>query len=161
MMADSTSRWAEALREISGRLAEMPAESGYPAYLSASTSTASNKSVYSLKNEMRTRCIVFMNGIHIANVHSHFASLSAKARAHLASFYERAGRVECLGSPAREGSVAIIGAIPSGRRLRRSCHHCYFGHCAGTRVLECITVLYSTLHGARTVYSISVYKRTL
>jgi V-type H+-transporting ATPase subunit A len=33
MMADSTSRWAEALREISGRLAEMPAESGYPAYL--------------------------------------------------------------------------------------------------------------------------------
>jgi V-type H+-transporting ATPase subunit A len=34
MMADSTSRWAEALREISGRLAEMPADSGYPAYLS-------------------------------------------------------------------------------------------------------------------------------
>ncbi|KAI9510371.1 V-type ATPase [Russula earlei] len=33
MMADSTSRWAEALREISGRLAEMPADSGYPAYL--------------------------------------------------------------------------------------------------------------------------------
>ncbi|KAM0674952.1 H(+)-transporting V1 sector ATPase subunit A [Gurleya vavrai] len=35
MMADSTSRWAEALREISGRLAEMPADSGYPAYLGA------------------------------------------------------------------------------------------------------------------------------
>merc|ERR1711988_846232 len=35
MMADSTSRWAEALREISGRLAEMPADSGYPAYLAA------------------------------------------------------------------------------------------------------------------------------
>ena len=35
MMADSTSRWAEALREISGRLAEMPADSGYPAYLSS------------------------------------------------------------------------------------------------------------------------------
>lgn len=33
MMADSTSRWAEALREISGRLEEMPAEEGYPAYL--------------------------------------------------------------------------------------------------------------------------------
>jgi hypothetical protein len=30
MMTDSTSRWAEALREISGRLAEMPADSGYP-----------------------------------------------------------------------------------------------------------------------------------
>ncbi|XP_003388117.1 PREDICTED: V-type proton ATPase catalytic subunit A [Amphimedon queenslandica] len=35
MMADSTSRWAEALREISGRLAEMPAENGFPAYLGA------------------------------------------------------------------------------------------------------------------------------
>jgi len=35
MMADSSSRWAEALREISGRLAEMPADSGYPAYLGA------------------------------------------------------------------------------------------------------------------------------
>ncbi len=35
MMADSTSRWAEALREISGRLEEMPAEEGFPAYLSS------------------------------------------------------------------------------------------------------------------------------
>jgi len=35
MMADSTSRWAEALREISGRLAEMPADSGFPAHLGA------------------------------------------------------------------------------------------------------------------------------
>jgi V/A-type H+-transporting ATPase subunit A len=35
LMADSTSRWAEALREISGRLEEMPAEEGYPAYLAA------------------------------------------------------------------------------------------------------------------------------
>jgi V-type H+-transporting ATPase subunit A len=65
MMADSTSRWAEALREISGRLGEMPADSGYPAYLS-------------------TR---------------------------LAAFYERAGRVKCLGSPIREGSVTIVGAV--------------------------------------------------
>jgi V-type H+-transporting ATPase subunit A len=65
MMADSTSRWAEALREISGRLAEMPADSGYPAYLGA----------------------------------------------RLASFYERAGRVRCLGSPVREGSVTIVGAV--------------------------------------------------
>ncbi|KAL1424679.1 hypothetical protein MTO96_019969 [Rhipicephalus appendiculatus] len=65
MMADSTSRWAEALREISGRLAEMPADSGYPAYLAA----------------------------------------------RLASFYERAGRVKCLGNPEREGSVTIVGAV--------------------------------------------------
>lgn len=65
MMADSTSRWAEALREISGRLAEMPADSGYPAYLSA----------------------------------------------RLASFYERAGRVKCIGNPEREGSVTIVGAV--------------------------------------------------
>jgi V/A-type H+-transporting ATPase subunit A len=35
VMADSTSRWAEALREISGRLEEMPAEEGYPSYLSS------------------------------------------------------------------------------------------------------------------------------
>ena len=65
MMADSTSRWAEALREISGRLAEMPADSGYPAYLGS----------------------------------------------RLASFYERAGRVKCLGNPAREGTVSIVGAV--------------------------------------------------
>merc|ERR1712048_589424 len=65
MMADSTSRWAEALREISGRLAEMPADSGFPAYLA-------------------TR---------------------------LAAFYERAGLVKCLGSPIREGSVSIVGAV--------------------------------------------------
>eukprot|EP00931_Biecheleriopsis_adriatica_P026297 TRINITY_DN1600_c0_g1_i13.p1 TRINITY_DN1600_c0_g1~~TRINITY_DN1600_c0_g1_i13.p1 ORF type:complete len:628 (-),score=164.31 TRINITY_DN1600_c0_g1_i13:22-1833(-) len=65
MMADSTSRWAEALREISGRLAEMPADAGYPAYLGA----------------------------------------------RLASFYERSGRVQCLGSPPREGSITIVGAV--------------------------------------------------
>ena len=65
MMADSTSRWAEALREISGRLAEMPADSGYPAYLGA----------------------------------------------RLASFYERAGKVVCLGNPSRKGSVSIVGAV--------------------------------------------------
>lgn len=38
LMADSTSRWAEALREISGRLEEMPGEEGYPAYLGSRTS---------------------------------------------------------------------------------------------------------------------------
>mmetsp|Transcript_14299 Transcript_14299/g.21176 ORF Transcript_14299/g.21176 Transcript_14299/m.21176 type:complete len:621 (+) Transcript_14299:130-1992(+) len=65
MMADSTSRWAEALREISGRLGEMPADSGYPAYLGA----------------------------------------------RLAAFYERAGRVSCLGSPDREGTVTVVGAV--------------------------------------------------
>jgi V-type H+-transporting ATPase subunit A len=65
MMADSTSRWAEALREISGRLAEMPADQGYPAYLAA----------------------------------------------RLASFYERSGKVTCLGSPKRDGTVTIVGAV--------------------------------------------------
>ena len=35
IMADSTSRWAEALRELSGRLEEMPAEEGFPAYLAS------------------------------------------------------------------------------------------------------------------------------
>ncbi len=37
LMADSTSRWAEAMREISGRLEEMPGEEGYPAYLGSKT----------------------------------------------------------------------------------------------------------------------------
>jgi len=65
MMADSTSRWAEALREISGRLAEMPADSGFPAHLGSK----------------------------------------------LAQFYERAGKVACLGSPTRTGSISIVGAV--------------------------------------------------
>ncbi|KAM0546702.1 hypothetical protein ACHAPJ_010739 [Fusarium lateritium] len=65
MMADSSSRWAEALRELSGRLGEMPADQGFPAYLGAK----------------------------------------------LASFYERAGRVQTLGSPERQGSVSIVGAV--------------------------------------------------
>jgi len=69
LVADSTSRWAEALREMSGRLEEMPAEEGYPSYLAS----------------------------------------------RLAEFYERAGRVRAIGSPDRDGSVTIIGAVsPSG-----------------------------------------------
>jgi len=75
LMADSTSRWAEAMREISTRLEEMPAEEGYPAYLAA----------------------------------------------RIASFYERAGRVECIGSPDREGALSIIGAVsPPGGDLSDS-----------------------------------------
>ena len=75
LMADSTSRWAEAMREISTRLEEMPAEEGYPAYLAA----------------------------------------------RIASFYERAGRVECAGSPEREGTLSIIGAVsPPGGDLSDS-----------------------------------------
>ncbi len=65
LMADSTSRWAEALREMSGRLEEMPGEEGYPAYLGS----------------------------------------------RLAQFYERAGRVKCLGSDEREASLSVIGAV--------------------------------------------------
>jgi V/A-type H+-transporting ATPase subunit A len=66
LMADSTSRWAEAMREIGGRLEEMPGEEGYPAYLAR----------------------------------------------RLAEFYERAGRIRCLGSDEnRTGSVTIIGAV--------------------------------------------------
>ncbi len=75
LMADSTSRWAEAMREISTRLEEMPAEEGYPAYLGA----------------------------------------------RIASFYERAGRVVCLGGPQREGALSIIGAVsPPGGDLSDS-----------------------------------------
>ena len=69
LVADSTSRWAEALREMSGRLEEMPAEEGYPSYLAS----------------------------------------------RLAEFYERAGRVRAVGSPDRDGSVTLVGAVsPSG-----------------------------------------------
>ncbi|HUT29038.1 MAG TPA: V-type ATP synthase subunit A [Sedimentisphaerales bacterium] len=75
LMADSTSRWAEAMREISTRLEEMPAEEGYPAYLAA----------------------------------------------RIASFYERSGRVECVGKPEREGNLSIIGAVsPPGGDLSDS-----------------------------------------
>jgi V/A-type H+-transporting ATPase subunit A len=74
-MADSTSRWAEAMREISTRLEEMPAEEGYPAYLAA----------------------------------------------RIAAFYERAGKVQCCGSPEREGALSIIGAVsPPGGDLSDS-----------------------------------------
>jgi V/A-type H+/Na+-transporting ATPase subunit A len=65
IMADSTSRWAEALREMSGRLEEMPGEEGYPAYLGS----------------------------------------------RLAEFYERAGKVVCLGDENRTGEVTAIGAV--------------------------------------------------
>ncbi len=75
LMADSTSRWAEAMREISTRLEEMPAEEGYPAYLAA----------------------------------------------RIAAFYERAGRVKCLGRPEREGALSVIGAVsPPGGDLSDS-----------------------------------------
>lgn len=69
VIADSTSRWAEALREMSGRLEEMPGEEGYPAYLTS----------------------------------------------RLAGFYERAGKVVCLGEDGRIGSLSAIGAVsPQG-----------------------------------------------
>ncbi|MCL0036395.1 V-type ATP synthase subunit A [Dehalococcoidia bacterium] len=65
LVADSTSRWAEAMRELGGRLEEMPGEEGFPPYLGS----------------------------------------------RLASFYERAGMVECLGSPQRKGSITVVGAV--------------------------------------------------
>ena len=69
VIADSTSRWAEALREMSGRLEEMPGEEGYPAYLTS----------------------------------------------RLAQFYERAGKVVCLGDDGRIGTLSAIGAVsPQG-----------------------------------------------
>ena len=72
LMADSSSRWAEALREISGRMEEMPGEEGYPAYLAS----------------------------------------------RIAEFYERAGRVVCLGRDRRAGALSVIGAVsPPGGDL--------------------------------------------
>lgn len=72
LMADSSSRWAEALREISGRMEEMPGEEGYPAYLAS----------------------------------------------RIAEFYERAGKVTCLGSDQRLGALSVIGTVsPPGGDL--------------------------------------------
>jgi V/A-type H+-transporting ATPase subunit A len=72
VMADSTSRWAEALREMSGRLEEMPGDEGYPAYLGS----------------------------------------------RIADFYERAGKVVCLGDSERVGALTVIGAVsPPGGDL--------------------------------------------
>lgn len=65
LVADSTSRWAEAMREMGGRLEEMPGEEGFPSYMGS----------------------------------------------RLSGFYERAGMVDCLGSPERTGSVTIAGAV--------------------------------------------------
>ncbi len=48
LMADSTSRWAEALREMSGRLEEMPGEEGYPAYLGSRTASFYERSGYTI-----------------------------------------------------------------------------------------------------------------
>ncbi|MBU3110365.1 V-type ATP synthase subunit A [Clostridium lacusfryxellense] len=72
LMADSTSRWAEALREMSGRLEEMPGDEGYPAYLAS----------------------------------------------RVADFYERSGKVVCLGDDTRIGAITVIGAVsPPGGDL--------------------------------------------
>lgn len=72
LIADSTSRWAEAMREISGRLEEMPGEEGFPAYLG-------------------TR---------------------------ISSFYERSGRIKCLGTDDKEATLSIVGAVsPPGGDL--------------------------------------------
>ena len=65
LVADSTSRWAEAMRELGGRLEEMPGEEGFPAYMGS----------------------------------------------RLSAFYERAGRVETVGSPDRIGSLTAMGAV--------------------------------------------------
>ena len=54
MMADSTSRWAEALREISGRLGEMPADQGFPAYLGAKLASSMSVLVKSPLSEARS-----------------------------------------------------------------------------------------------------------
>ena len=55
MMADSTSRWAEALREISGRLEEMPADEGYPAYLPSRLAEFYERAGYVQDAERRRR----------------------------------------------------------------------------------------------------------
>lgn len=65
LMADSTSRWAEAMREISGRLEEMPGEEGYPAYLSSRTAEFYERAgmVQALGSEGRTGSLTVIGAV--------------------------------------------------------------------------------------------------
>ena len=65
IMADSTSRWAEALREMSGRLEEMPGEEGYPAYLSSRLAEFYERagSVVTLGSEGRTGAVTAIGAV--------------------------------------------------------------------------------------------------
>ena len=65
IMADSTSRWAEALREMSGRLEEMPGEEGYPAYLSSRLTEFYERagSVVTLGTEGRTGAVTAIGAV--------------------------------------------------------------------------------------------------
>ena len=65
IMADSTSRWAEALREMSGRLQEMPGEEGYPAYLSSRLAEFYERagSVVTLGTEGRTGAVTAIGAV--------------------------------------------------------------------------------------------------
>lgn len=124
MMADSTSRWAEALREISGRLAEMPADRS----VSIHFSNRNKDWILNFKIRLAFEIVpidyallfVYL-GLSIYAVDLYwwvwlmssfiFSGYPAYLGARLASFYERAGRVKCQGSPEREGSVSIVGAV--------------------------------------------------
>lgn len=65
IMADSTSRWAEALRDISGRLEEIPAESGYPAYLSERIAAFYERGgrVFTLGSDQRVGSVTLMGAV--------------------------------------------------------------------------------------------------
>eukprot|EP00792_Barthelona_sp_PAP020_P005823 TRINITY_DN2813_c0_g1_i1.p1 TRINITY_DN2813_c0_g1~~TRINITY_DN2813_c0_g1_i1.p1 ORF type:complete len:621 (+),score=191.75 TRINITY_DN2813_c0_g1_i1:48-1865(+) len=65
MMGDSSSRWAEALREISGRLAEMPADGGYPAYLATRLHSFYERAgrAAMLGTPAREGCVTFINAV--------------------------------------------------------------------------------------------------
>ncbi len=65
LMADSTSRWAEAMREISGRLEEMPGEEGYPAYLASRTAEFYERAgiVTALGSEGRTGSLTVIGAV--------------------------------------------------------------------------------------------------
>jgi len=65
LMADSTSRWAEAMREISGRMEEMPGEEGYPAYLSSRTAEFYERAGYveCLGNEGRKGTLTVIGAV--------------------------------------------------------------------------------------------------
>lgn len=63
IMADSTSRWAEALREISGRLEEMPAEEGFPAYLSSRLSEFYERAGYGITLNQKQASVTIIGAV--------------------------------------------------------------------------------------------------
>ena len=113
LMADSTSRWGEALREVSSRLEEMPAEEGYPAYLSS----------------------------RLAEFYERAGAVRASARIAARARYRSSGRSRrpAVTSPSRSPSTRCAWRARSGRSTRRSLASVTSPRSTGTAATRCTT----------------------